>query len=60
MKWHCLIPICVGERDGVGTRILVGGFKLDRLLFDVLNFLGWVGSLQTENIQCHLKRKLDF
>ena len=45
---------------GVGTRILVGGFKLDRLLFDVLNFLGWVGSLQTENIQCHLKRKLDF
>ena len=41
---------------GVGTRILVGGFKL----FDVLNFLGCVGSLQTENIQCHLKRKLDF
>ena len=44
----------------MGTRILVGGFKLDRLLFDVLNFLGLVGSLQTENIPCHLKKKLDF
>ena len=25
---------------GVGIRILVGGFKLDRPFFDVLNFFG--------------------
>ena len=38
MKWHCLIPVCVGERDGGGYKNL-GGFKLEMFLLFLFLFL---------------------
>ena len=40
LKWHCLIPVCVGERDGGGYKNLVhGGFKLGMFSLFLLLFL---------------------
>ena len=40
LKWHCLIPVCVRERDGGGYKNLVhGGFKLGMFLLFLLLFL---------------------